>query len=91
MSSLECVWDGPVNPLKVVLSSCKLISDNATLVDFFQNTVEIPDVGWVDLVDMLSWYKGNPEQTDICDISAIYQQLQALMINLSHHEIVTIS
>ncbi|PQE26370.1 ATPase-like ATP-binding domain protein [Rutstroemia sp. NJR-2017a BBW] len=91
MSSLECVWDGPVNPLKVVLSSCKLISDNATLVDFFRNTVEISGVGWVDLVNTLSWNKGNPEHTDAENIFAIYQQLQALMINLHHHEVVTIS
>jgi hypothetical protein len=91
ISPSECVWDGPDNPLKVVLSSCKLISDNATLVDFFRNTVEVPNVNWVDLIDILRWNKGHPEHTDAEDISATYQQLQAVMMNCGYHEVATIS
>ncbi|PQE17368.1 ATPase-like ATP-binding domain protein [Rutstroemia sp. NJR-2017a BVV2] len=90
-SPSDCVWVGPDNPLKVVLSSCKPISDNATLVDFFRNTVGIPNVNWMDLIDILIWNKGNPEHTDADDISATYQQLQALMINCDHQEVATIS
>ncbi|PQE23988.1 ATPase- ATP-binding domain protein [Rutstroemia sp. NJR-2017a WRK4] len=91
ISPSECVWDGPENPLKVVLSSCKHVADNAVLVDFFRNTIGIPKVNFMHLIDILHWIKDHPENSDVGDISATYQQLQAHMVNYGHQEVAKIS
>jgi hypothetical protein len=83
----RCRWDGPdyMTKLWALLPSLSHLN-TPILTVFFQNTLDIEDVSWVDLVSELGAMKAE-NKPDTIAVQDIYLRLQRMSADLESEEL----